>query len=77
MVVRDKRPILALEVHIETIFFHCAKAFLRSGLWDPESWEPDALPRRAVIARELEHTPRTLADLDDYYRTDNYSKGLY
>ena len=38
MAVRGTRPILALEVGIETIFFHCAKAFLRSGLWDPESW---------------------------------------
>ncbi|WP_457208275.1 pyridoxamine 5'-phosphate oxidase family protein [Nocardioides sp. P5_C9_2] len=77
MAVRGKRPVLALEVDIETVFFHCAKAFLRSGLWDPESWEPEALPRRAVIARELEHSPRTLEDLDDYYRPDNYGKGLY
>lgn len=40
MVVKGKRPILALVVDIETIFFHCAKAFLRSHLWDPASW-PD------------------------------------
>jgi uncharacterized protein len=77
MAVRGKRPILALEVEIETVFFHCAKAFLRSGLWDPESWEPGSVPRRAVIAHELEHSPRTLEDLDDYYRPDNYRKGLY
>jgi PPOX class probable FMN-dependent enzyme len=77
MAVRGQRPILALEVEIETVFFHCAKAFLRSGLWDPESWEPGSVPRRAVIAHELEHSPRTLEDLDDYYRPDNYRKGLY
>ncbi|KRF06989.1 pyridoxamine 5'-phosphate oxidase [Nocardioides sp. Soil777] len=77
MAVRGKRPILALEVEIETVFFHCAKALLRSGLWDPESWEPGSVPRRAVIAHELEHSPRTLEDLDDYYRPDNYGKGLY
>ena len=77
MAVRGKRPILALEVEIETIFFHCAKAFLRSGLWDPESWEPGSVPRRAVIAHELEHSPRTLEDLDDYYRPENYRKNLY
>lgn len=77
MAVRGKRPILALEVEIETIFFHCAKAFLRSGLWDPESWEPGSVPRRAVIAHELEHSPRTLEELDDYYRPENYRKNLY
>lgn len=77
MAVRGKRPILALEVEIETIFFHCAKAFLRSGLWDPESWEPGSVPRRAVIAHELEHSPRTLEDLDEYYRPDNYRTNLY
>jgi uncharacterized protein len=77
MAVRGKRPILALEVEIETVFFHCAKAFLRSGLWDPDSWEPGAVPRRAVIAHELEHSPRSLAELDDYYRPESYSRGLY
>lgn len=77
MAVRGKRPILALEVEIETVFFHCAKAFLRSGLWDPESWEPGSVPRRAVIAHELEHSPRTLEDLDDYYRPEAYGKNLY
>ena len=77
MAVRGTRPILALEVGIETIFFHCAKAFLRSGLWDPASWEPGSVPRRAVIAHELEHSPRTLEDLDDYYRPENYRKNLY
>ena len=77
MAVRGKRPILALEVEIETIFFHCAKAFLRSRLWDPESWEPGSVPRRAVIAHELEHSPRTLEDLDEYYRPDNYRTNLY
>jgi PPOX class probable FMN-dependent enzyme len=77
MAVRGTRPILALEVEIETVFFHCAKAFLRSGLWDPESWEPGSVPRRAVIAHELEHSPRTLEDLDDYYRPESYGKNLY
>ena len=25
-------------VRVETTFVHCAKAFLRSGMWDPEVW---------------------------------------
>jgi predicted pyridoxine 5'-phosphate oxidase superfamily flavin-nucleotide-binding protein len=75
--VKGKRPILALVVDIDDIFFHCAKAFLRSGLWDPETWDPDHLPKRAVIAKQVENDPRTLAEMEDYYRTDTYSKHLY
>ncbi|GLY95258.1 MSMEG_1061 family FMN-dependent PPOX-type flavoprotein [Actinoplanes sp. NBRC 103695] len=40
MVVKGHRPILALEVAIEQIFFHCPKSLLRSEMWKPESWEP-------------------------------------
>ena len=30
--------ILATRVTVEQCFFHCAKAFKRSDLWDPSSW---------------------------------------
>jgi hypothetical protein len=77
MVVRGSRPILALVVDVEEVFFHCAKAFLRSGLWDPGTWAPDArVPRRAVIAKEVESAPGTLEELDTYYGP-GYAKGLY
>ncbi len=33
-----KTPKAAVVVAIETTFVHCAKAFLRSGMWDPEVW---------------------------------------
>ena len=29
---------LAIRVHIEQCFFHCAKAFLGSQFWKPETW---------------------------------------
>ncbi|WP_210441398.1 pyridoxamine 5'-phosphate oxidase family protein [Nocardioides xinjiangensis] len=79
LAVRGRRPILALVVDVETVFFHCGKAFLRSQLWDPDTWAPEAVvPRRAVIAHELEPVAgQTLEDLDDYYRPDNYDKSLY
>jgi PPOX class probable FMN-dependent enzyme len=78
MVVKGHRPVLAVVVEIDDIFFHCAKAFLRSGLWKPETWDPEAtVPRRAVIAKEVEPSGMSIEQLDDYYRPDNYSKGLY
>jgi len=78
MVVKGHRPLLAVVVHIDELFFHCAKAFLRSGLWKPESWNPDGIvPRRAVIASEVEPNGMTVEQLDDYYKPDNYNRGLY
>jgi predicted pyridoxine 5'-phosphate oxidase superfamily flavin-nucleotide-binding protein len=76
-VVKGHRPVLAIVVEIDEVFSHCAKAFLRSGLWDPETWEPDAkVPRRAVIAHTTEQTGMSLEELDAYYG-EQYTKGLY
>ncbi|MET0525475.1 MAG: pyridoxamine 5'-phosphate oxidase family protein [Nocardioides sp.] len=78
MVVKGHRPLLVIVVDVEQVFFHCAKAFLRSGLWKPETWDPEAVvPKRAQIAREVEGDPRSDAELEEYYQPDNYSKGLY
>lgn len=43
-----------------------AKAFLRSGLWRPEGWEPDAAPSRARIAHGQERRGQDLAELEAY-----------
>ena len=77
MAFGGKRPLLAMVVGIEEIFFHCSKAFLRSELWQPETWAPDAtVPRRAVLARRHERDPRTLDELEAYYGP-SYREGLY
>jgi len=78
MVVKGHRPILAVVVDVEEVFFHCAKAFLRSGLWRPETWDPEAVvPRRAVIAASVEPGDQSLEQLDAYYEPARYSQGLY
>jgi hypothetical protein len=77
LIVRGHKPILALVVDIEQIFFHCAKSMLRSELWRPETWQPEALPRHAVLAKAVQPTPETLDELDEYYAPENYSKKLY
>ncbi|WP_088283664.1 MSMEG_1061 family FMN-dependent PPOX-type flavoprotein [Kineosporia sp. A_224] len=45
-----RRPVLAVVVEVETVFSHCAKAFRRSRLWDPQAW-PDADERVVLAAR--------------------------
>lgn len=76
LVVNEHRPSLALIVSIDEVFFHCSKAFLRSNLWDPETWNPDSIPSRPCIAKELENTDASLNELEVYYG-EQYRKGLY
>ncbi len=38
LAARGRPAVLAIRVQVEEVFFHCAKAFLRSRLWRPESW---------------------------------------
>ncbi len=76
LVVRGHRPSLALVVDIDEVFFHCSKAFLRSRAWQPETWTPDAAPRRALIAQAVERQGESLAELDEYYGP-SYEERIY
>ena len=42
-VVGGRLPTTVLVMEAQQVFLHCAKAFMRSRLWDPESW-PAARP---------------------------------
>lgn len=76
MVVGGNRPILALEIAIEEVFFHCPKAFLRSDAWKPDSWNPTAVPSVAQMAKAFK-PDQSQAELDAYYSEDNLRKLLY
>jgi len=76
MTVKGHRPVLAVLVEIEQVFFHCAKAFLRSKLWEPQTWQPDSVPSRARIAQALERPEDSLEELERYYGPE-YAAKLY
>ena len=76
MIVKGHRPLIAVVVRVEQIFYHCSKAFLRSNLWQPESWQSSSLPSRAEIAHRLERPDEQLADLERYYGPQ-YAENLY
>jgi len=76
MVVRGNRPLLAMVVEIEQVFYHCAKAFMRSQLWDPATWSADTLPTRPQIAQRQERPDQSLEALERYYG-EQYAAGLY
>jgi len=76
--VRGRRPVLAMIVRIDQVFFHCAKAFMRSQLWQPESWPPaDAMPSVAALCKTVQDTPVTLEELQAHYAREHYSTLLY
>lgn len=77
LIVKGRRPILALVVEIEEVFHHCAKAFMRSQLWDPQTWHPEALPSVATLSKAMvPDSPETLAELEAYYGP-SYRDALY
>ena len=77
LAVRGRRPVLALVVEIDQVFSHCPKAFMRSELWEPETWKPDALPSIAALCKAAQDTPETLQELEEYYAPDRYAGRLY
>jgi uncharacterized protein len=41
LAARGQPAQLAIRVTVDECFFHCGKAFLRAGLWKPETWPAD------------------------------------
>lgn len=75
-IVKGNRPLLAIVIDIDEVFFHCSRALLRSQAWQPETWNPDAAPRRAVISKAVERQGDSLEELDAYYGP-SYADRIY
>ncbi|WP_226354378.1 pyridoxamine 5'-phosphate oxidase family protein [Pseudonocardia sp. ICBG601] len=77
LVVKGRRPLLACEVAIDQVYFHCPKAFLRSELWATTSWPaPGALPSTAQLAKRLARPDEPLEKIEEYYGA-GYAARLY
>lgn len=67
--VDGKPPRSVLVVHVETVFFQCARAIFRSKLWDPERHiERASLPSLGTIISDITHAR---------FDGQEYDKGLY
>jgi PPOX class probable FMN-dependent enzyme len=67
--VDGKLPRSVLVVHVDTVFFQCARAIFRSGLWDPAKHvERESLPSLGTIVADI-----TRGRFDGA----EYDKGLY
>ena len=77
LAVRGQRPVLALVVEIDQVFSHCPKAFMRSEIWEPSTWKPDALPSTAALCKLVLEPAETLEELESHYAPENYVRELY
>ena len=69
MAVDGKAPKIALAVHVEEAFFHCAKCMIRSNLWNIEAWPSlNGLPSLAetmVDAGRLDESVEEMQNIVD------------
>ena len=52
--VGGKLPRTVILIEIDSVYFHCSKALVRSKLWEPETWpERSSLPTAGTILAEI------------------------
>jgi PPOX class probable FMN-dependent enzyme len=81
MSVGDRIPKLAIVVKVSEVFLHCAKAFRRSHLWDPDHFQDRGeMPSLSKII--LDQTTGAPTDEVEMHKIDDaleddYKKSLY
>jgi PPOX class probable FMN-dependent enzyme len=62
-----KPPRTAIVVAADEVYAHCPKAFIRSKLWDPDTWPSlDEVPTAAEVMRAHGRQDMSLADVQAY-----------
>ncbi len=75
--VQGKAPELAIIVHTEAVYMHCARAFRRSKLWDTATWpEPGTVPAMPAVLKDKLALPEPLAEIAAE-REERYRQSLY
>ena len=70
-------PLSVLVVHVRAAYMHCAKAFMRSELWKPESWLDRAtLPTLGAILRDQLALADTI-EQTDHWLDEGYKKTMW
>jgi PPOX class probable FMN-dependent enzyme len=77
LTVRGVRPELTIEISVVELYLHCAKAFKRSALWEPDSWpERGEVPSGGQLLRSQGEFAASAKELDDYL-TNSYRTNMY
>ena len=71
LAARGKPAVLAIRVHVEECFFHCAKAFLRAQLWKPDTWpERQKISFGRMFAKLMGADEKAAKAIDESVETD-------
>lgn len=76
-VVDGREPVAVVVVKVRAAYMHCAKAFMRSQLWKPDTW-PDrsSMPTLGAILRDQLALAETAGELDAWL-DDAYAKSMW
>lgn len=75
MVTNGKTPALAIAVHVEEAFFHCAKCVIRSHPWQPERWPSiEGLPTLAETMKDAASIPGPVEVLEGIIKEDEENR---
>jgi PPOX class probable FMN-dependent enzyme len=68
---RGQAALVAIRVTVQECFFHCAKAFKRSQLWQPESWQPRVpLSFGKLLAQKVGGNDEMAQQIDQFVEQD-------
>lgn len=80
MAVNDRTPKLAIVVRVSEVFLHCAKAFRRSRLWDPATFQ-DRRAMPSLLKIILDQTTGAPDDAEmqkiDAGLEESYQRSMY
>jgi len=66
-----KPPTTAIVIEAEEVYAHCPKAFVRSKLWNPDSWpEPAGLPTSAEVSVAHQRDPNWSVEQEEQRQAD-------
>jgi uncharacterized protein len=77
LAVDGKLPASVIVVSVKAAYMHCAKAFMRSELWKPESWPDRAtLPTLGEILRDQLALAQS-SEATDQWLDESYQKTMW
>ena len=74
--VNGRRPITVTRIEVDEAYLHCAKALIRSKLWDTSSW-PDQRPVPTMSEMIADHAGKELPYESEADMVERYQPMLY
>lgn len=77
LAMQGKVPLLGIIIEVEEVYFHCARAFRRSRLWQPDTWiDRSEMPTLGqIVADQLKLGDSSATEIDE--RLEKANKNLY